>query len=335
MSVSITTLNTNDSGATSRTVINTNFSNLNAGLPDLSLYATLASPTFTGTVVLPNNQSLTSPKIVTGINDTNNNELVKVTATASAINELTVANASIGTNPSITASGDDTNIGIDLTAKGTGLIQIKGNATQAGTLAIYEDTDDGSNYSAFRASPRASSITYLMPTADPNNGQVLSAGTVASNISQLSWISASSTKEFFVPISSRNNTASPYSAVGPESYSIGSIDTTGVVGFSFYTPSDFTSLTSIVVTMIPDATETITWDAFASFATNGQDAGTHADSDLNRTQAVTANQITECNIAQGNLATLFASLAASDYVGIQFQSDIADLRILGLRFKYA
>lgn len=52
------------------------------------------------------------------LNDTSNNELLKFTATASAVNELTVTNNSTGNNPSISATGGDTNIGIDFKAKG-------------------------------------------------------------------------------------------------------------------------------------------------------------------------------------------------------------------------
>ena len=63
--------------------------------------------------------SLTSPKVVTGINDTNGNELFKVTATGSAVNEFTVANAATGSGPTISATGGDTNIGINIKTKGT------------------------------------------------------------------------------------------------------------------------------------------------------------------------------------------------------------------------
>ena len=78
-------------------------------------------------------QTLTSPKIITDISDTNGNELLKLTATASAVNELTIANAATGTAltgaPSITASGGDTNIGIKLVPKGAaGLYMPDGSA---------------------------------------------------------------------------------------------------------------------------------------------------------------------------------------------------------------
>lgn len=80
---------------------------------------------------LPNHQHtaatdggpLTSPRVVTGINDTNGNELIKVTATGSAVNEITLANAATGNAPSITASGE-TNVDLKLNAKGTGKLDI-------------------------------------------------------------------------------------------------------------------------------------------------------------------------------------------------------------------
>jgi hypothetical protein len=79
----------------------------------------------TGTQTLTN-KTLTSPTIndpiINEINDANGNEEIIFTTTTSAINELTIANAATGVNPSITASGGDTNVGINLTPKGTGKI---------------------------------------------------------------------------------------------------------------------------------------------------------------------------------------------------------------------
>jgi len=50
-------------------------------------------------------------------------ELLKFTETASAVNEFTITNNATGNNPILSATGDDTNIGIDLTTKGTGFIK--------------------------------------------------------------------------------------------------------------------------------------------------------------------------------------------------------------------
>lgn len=147
--------------------------------------------TATNTLTL-SGKTLTEPKFADlgFIADANGNELLIFDTVTSAVNEVTFANAATGGNPNFTASGGDANIGIDFTPKGTGFIQIKGNSTQAGTLAIYEDTDDGSNYSAFRGSARSGNIIYTMPTADPTAGQVLSAGAPSGGISALSWATA-------------------------------------------------------------------------------------------------------------------------------------------------
>jgi hypothetical protein len=76
------------------------------------------------------NKTLTSPTItdpiINEINDSNGNEEIIFTATGSAVNELTIANAATGNNPNITASGSDANIGINLTPKGVGEITFNG-----------------------------------------------------------------------------------------------------------------------------------------------------------------------------------------------------------------
>ena len=81
--------------------------------------------TTTGTQTLTN-KTLTSPKIGTSILDTNGNELFLLTATSSAVNELTFANAATGNAPAFTASGGDSNININLVPKGTGVVQQNG-----------------------------------------------------------------------------------------------------------------------------------------------------------------------------------------------------------------
>jgi len=91
--------------------------------------------TLTGTETLTN-KTLTSPKIGTNIQDTNGNELVTLTATSSAVNEVTYANAATGNNPSITASGDDTNIGIDLKTKGSGVIKAEDGGGNVAAVKI-------------------------------------------------------------------------------------------------------------------------------------------------------------------------------------------------------
>ena len=79
--------------------------------------------TLTGTQTLTN-KTLTAPKIGTSILDTNGNELFLLTATGSAVNQLTYANAATGNKPSLTASGGDTNIGVSIQPKGSGTVTI-------------------------------------------------------------------------------------------------------------------------------------------------------------------------------------------------------------------
>jgi hypothetical protein len=81
----------------------------------------------TGTSVGLNVGSGKSLKLVGDVIDTNGNELLKVSATTSAVNEVTLANAATGNAPTLTASGGDTNIGFKLVAKGTGEITAKVN----------------------------------------------------------------------------------------------------------------------------------------------------------------------------------------------------------------
>jgi len=92
--------------------------------------------TLTGTQTLTN-KTLTSPKIGTNILDTNGNELINLTATSSAVNEITLANAATGNAPSITAAGE-TNVSLNLVPKGTGTLQGNGSALKiAGKETIW------------------------------------------------------------------------------------------------------------------------------------------------------------------------------------------------------
>jgi len=58
----------------------------------------MGTVTLTGTQTLTN-KTLTSPKIGTAILDTNGLQLALLTATGSAVNEITLANAASGIQP--------------------------------------------------------------------------------------------------------------------------------------------------------------------------------------------------------------------------------------------
>jgi len=84
--------------------------------------STLVSLVSTDTLT---NKTLTAPKIADAgfIADANGNEQVIFQTTSSAVNELEVTNAATGNNPAIAASGGDTNVGLEFTAKGSGYIK--------------------------------------------------------------------------------------------------------------------------------------------------------------------------------------------------------------------
>jgi hypothetical protein len=89
----------------------------------------------TGTVSLTGvqtltNKTLTAP-ILDEINDSNGNEEIIFTTTASAVNEITITNAATGNRPDISVTGDDTNIGLSVSTKGTGLILFNDGAYNA------------------------------------------------------------------------------------------------------------------------------------------------------------------------------------------------------------
>ena len=90
--------------------------------------------TLTGTETLTN-KTLTAPKIGTSILDTNGNELLLLTATGSAVNEFTLANASTGNAPTLSVTGE-TNVSLNLKSKGTGQVQINGNTASTVGKAI-------------------------------------------------------------------------------------------------------------------------------------------------------------------------------------------------------
>ena len=60
------------------------------------------------------------------IQDDSNNEYIKMAKTGSAVNEFTVTNAATGNAPNLSATGDDTNIDLNLTPKGYGRATFNG-----------------------------------------------------------------------------------------------------------------------------------------------------------------------------------------------------------------
>jgi len=79
-----------------------------------------------------------------GIIDENANEQIKFSTTASATNEITIANAAAGSSPVISATGGDTNVGLTLTPKGDlGRITLNGESKIFG---VFENATISTTY---------------------------------------------------------------------------------------------------------------------------------------------------------------------------------------------
>ena len=89
-----------------------------------------------GTTKTLTNKTLTAPKFADGgfIADANGNELIMLQTASSAVNQLEVTNSASGGSVVVGASGDDSNIDIDISPKGTGEVNIAaGNLNYGGT----------------------------------------------------------------------------------------------------------------------------------------------------------------------------------------------------------
>ena len=129
------TLTNKSVSVTTNTVTGT-LAEFNTALSDDNFVSLTGSETLT-------NKTLTSPRIGTSVLDTNGNELLLLTATASAVNELTLANAAAANRPTISATGSDANIGISIKPKGTGTILVESSNNTFYEFASTELTIPG------------------------------------------------------------------------------------------------------------------------------------------------------------------------------------------------
>jgi len=108
-----------------------------------------ANTTLVGTDTV---QTITNKRIP-AIFDTNGNEMIEMTATASAVNNLEVVNAATGGDVEVKAKGDDTNVNLKVKGKGTGSVKL-GNAElkfpNADSTAGYSLTTNGSGQLQFQ-----------------------------------------------------------------------------------------------------------------------------------------------------------------------------------------
>ena len=77
------------------------------------------------------------------IGDENGNEQIIFQTTSSAVNQFDVTNAATGNPPKLSATGGDSNIDLDLEAKGTGHVTVRGNTNSGAIQFNCEDNSHG------------------------------------------------------------------------------------------------------------------------------------------------------------------------------------------------
>jgi cytoskeletal protein CcmA (bactofilin family) len=105
------------------------------------------------------------------IADENGNEQIIFQTTSSAVNQFDVTNAATGNPPSIKATGGDTNIDFNISAKGTGHVTVLGD-TNSG--AIQFNCENNSHGQILKAQPHSASVTNEMLLPDGANSTLVS-----------------------------------------------------------------------------------------------------------------------------------------------------------------
>ena len=182
-------------------------------------------------------------------------ELLTFTEDASAVNHVNIENEATGSGPIISAAGDDTNIDLNLSAKGTGDISLGTMVFDADqTIGAGQDNyvltyDNATGKISLEAAAgggggTVTSVDMSVPTGFAISGNpITSSGTLAlafdtgyslpSDATQATWITASSTTTFTNKTFDANGTGNSLSNVETADIASGSktgSDTTLVTG---------------------------------------------------------------------------------------------------------
>ena len=102
-----------------------------------------------------------------GINDENGNEQIIFQTTSSAVNQFDITNAATGGGPKLSATGGDSNIDLDLEAKGTGHVTVRGN-DNPGTIQFNCENNSHGVQVKSPAHSVGSSAVLTLPSATGN-----------------------------------------------------------------------------------------------------------------------------------------------------------------------
>lgn len=124
-----------------------------------------------------------SPEITTSINDSNNNEIIALSPTSSAVNELQVANASTGNDVIVSVAGSDTNISLDLQGKGSGSVKLMKWLYNPYKFSVYRN-------SAINTSSSLALLTFDTEIFDTSSNYSVSTGRFTAPIAGFYQINA-------------------------------------------------------------------------------------------------------------------------------------------------
>ena len=129
-----------------------------------------------------------------GINDENGNEQIIFQTTSSAVNQIDITNAATSGSPSIQATGGDSNIGLRIGPKGTGLIEFLG-ATNPGSIQLNCENNSHGIKLTGPAHSAGQSYEHKLPTRNVTADRFLKVASVSGSgttgVGQLSFAEVS------------------------------------------------------------------------------------------------------------------------------------------------
>jgi hypothetical protein len=135
------------------------------GANDISGTGSVTATTFSG-------------NLIGNILDSNENVLVKGTATTNAVNEISIANAATTSGPTISATGNDTNIDLNIEAKGTGIVNTSGDLTVGGAIDVTDAATTRNNLGIYTGTATLLSNGFDPATLSILNGNVIETSVI-------------------------------------------------------------------------------------------------------------------------------------------------------------
>lgn len=121
-------------------------------------------------------------------------ELLKFSETGSAVNEVTITNAAAGNAPKLAASGDDTNIDLELDGQNAGIVKIVNGLTVAGDFVHA-----GSKYGIHNNTPVSQTAAYSFTESHVTTRSWAPSGKSQVTHDQLCQVVATIQKDLQIP----------------------------------------------------------------------------------------------------------------------------------------